>query len=188
MKKLVQGIGENDMGKVVMNGKALPFYDAWSSMLGRCYSQIFQQKNPSYIGCSVDPKWHKLSEFKKWYDIHYIEGYQLDKDLKCPGNKVYGPDTCQYLPPALNVLLTCGKSKKKSGLPVGVYMNGNKYQVRCCIDKISTYISTHDTIEDASAAYVKAKEDEVRRVAAELCVRKEITKETYQDLLKWKAS
>lgn len=46
------------------------------------------------------PNWeHKLRDPRGW---------QLDKDLLCPGNKVYGPDTCLWLPRSLNSALSGG--------------------------------------------------------------------------------
>ena len=44
-KKLVCGAGINDLAEpVYKNGKHLKFYDAWTSMLTRCYSEKFQAR------------------------------------------------------------------------------------------------------------------------------------------------
>lgn len=49
-------------------------------------------------------RWKYLSNFKKWYDEHYVEGWHLDKDILMQGNKFYSPETCCFVPFEINVL------------------------------------------------------------------------------------
>ena len=88
------GEGEHEPS---MNGKDTKPYKTWKNMIKRCYSHKSQVKNPTYIGCSVDPIWHNFQKFGAWYDANYIEGYDLDKDIKIDGNKVYAPENCKFV-------------------------------------------------------------------------------------------
>ena len=108
-KRLVYGVGINDADYVVqkwetigyVNGKQkqkliwiCPYYSAWKSMLKRCYSSKYQDKRPTYKGCSVSDEWLTFSVFKVWMEKQDWEGKQLDKDLLFEGNKIYSADTC----------------------------------------------------------------------------------------------
>lgn len=94
----VYGVGINDADYQVSKGSWIcPFYKHWKNMLARCYSPAFQRNQPLYVGCTVDPRWHRFSHFKSWMETQDWEGKQLDKDRKVLGNKVYGPDTCLWL-------------------------------------------------------------------------------------------
>ena len=76
----------------------------WSDMLRRCYNSDHQTTQPTYKGCTVAKEWHNFQVFAKWFDEHSIAGYELDKDIKVKGNKVYGPDTCTFVTSAENVI------------------------------------------------------------------------------------
>ena len=95
------GVGYIGVGKYQGSYKKqeTPAYRAWYAMLARCYCTVFQNKNPSYKGCSVAPIWHNFQNFAEWYEKNYPTGntrYQLDKDILVKGNKVYSPDTCKF--------------------------------------------------------------------------------------------
>lgn len=103
-ESIVYGVGINDADYQVSKGSwRCPFYKHWKNMLARCYSPAFQRNQPLYIGCSVDPRWHRFSHFRAWMETQDWEGKQLDKDRKVLGNKVYGPDTCLWLTRKENV-------------------------------------------------------------------------------------
>lgn len=78
-------------------GKTPKSYECWVNMYTRCYSEIYQKEFPTYKGCTVAEEWHNFQNFAKWFEENYIEGYQLDKDIKVEGNKIYGPDTCMFV-------------------------------------------------------------------------------------------
>lgn len=66
---------------------------------------IYLPKNkPTYEGCTVCDEWLYFSNFKKWFDENYIEGFQLDKDIIIRGNKVYSPQTCCFVPKEINII------------------------------------------------------------------------------------
>ena len=106
----------------------------WDDMLRRCYDTKTQGRYPTY---SVAKEWHNFQAFAKWFDDHYIDGYELDKDIKVPGNKVYGPSTCMFVTHTENIVAAVAKSYNIlfNGKEVEVYNllkfcreNGLKYQ------------------------------------------------------------
>lgn len=72
-------------------------YKCWRRMLDRCYGLRSKLPNSNYSGCIVCDSWHNFQNFKKWHNDNYIEGYQLDKDIKVDGNRVYSPGTCEFV-------------------------------------------------------------------------------------------
>lgn len=111
------GVGYLGIGRYVAHIKkiATPAYTAWHGMLRRCYSEKFQERNPAYEGCSVASVWHNFQTFAAWYHQHYpVDGnkYQLDKDIKTQGNKIYGPDTCVFVTQNENTLHASGPRMK----------------------------------------------------------------------------
>lgn len=99
MRPSLFGIGFMGDGphKTRKNGKFTKTYQAWNSMLERCYSEKLQSNFPTYKGCSVCEEWHNFQKFAEWFEDNLPKGlvrYSLDKDIKYEGNKVYSPDTC----------------------------------------------------------------------------------------------
>lgn len=179
-KRLKYGVGINDL-LYAENDRA---YNYWNSMLRRCYSEYSLRLNPAYKGCSVCPEWHYLSNFKKWFDENYIEGYALDKDILVKGNKVYSPDTCCFVPQYINALLTNCKSKR--GIyPIGVSKAGNGYSAQISYNKNKGYIGYFDTPEEAFNAYKQAKEAYIKEVAQDCHNDGKITKRVYDALMNW---
>lgn len=130
--KLICGVGINDsdytlhkFGIVGGSKKRIwicPYYQSWHGIFLRCYSEDYLSRRPTYVGCSVHPDWHKFSVFKEWMERQPWEGNALDKDLLVTGNKIYGPDTCVFIPQALNNFLgDCGRSRGK--YPIGVSLH-----------------------------------------------------------------
>lgn len=84
-------------------------YDLWIAMLGRCYDPKFHLRCPTYSKCEVSPRWHNFQSFcEDLPNIHdyekWVEGqnnprndYELDKDIKVKGNKIYSKDTCMFV-------------------------------------------------------------------------------------------
>jgi hypothetical protein len=136
-------------------------------MLRRAYSAEWHRKLPSYIGVTVNEKWHHYSVFKKWLleEVERIGGnlkdYELDKDLITIGNKEYAPEKCILVKSSINKLFN--DSNKTTGLyPTGVtYLSNRKksYMARISIDGVRKYIGGYLTIDEAEQAYIKAKID-----------------------------
>lgn len=120
-RKPVQGLGINDVyDDPTLTKHPLPkYYETWRSMLKRCYSEKIHKRRPLYAKCSISKEWIYLSNYREWFNKNYIEGYQLDKDLLFPGNKVYGIDTCVFIPRNINQLFTFSNSIRGE-YPLGV--------------------------------------------------------------------
>lgn len=114
---IVFGVGINDVGRVSNNKNGAnyrcPFYARWHSMITRCYSEKFQYKNPSYIGCSVCDEWLTFSNFKRWMEQQDWHGKDLDKDILVKGNRVYSPETCMFVDRKTNISVRCRPMKKE---------------------------------------------------------------------------
>jgi len=140
--KPVYGLGVNDADypvavNAVIGGKqkrlwTCPFYQSWKHMLERCYSAKYQAKSPTYSGCSVSPEWLKFSVFREWMAGQDWEEKELDKDILQPGNKVYGPEVCVFIPAALNLFMT-DSAAIRGEWPIGVcWDKGNgKFRASC---------------------------------------------------------
>jgi len=174
-KKLIYGIGINDVEPVTEyifeNGKyklvwICSFYQRWSNMLQRCYSEKFHKNHPTYKDCTVCNEWHLFSNFKKWMEIQDWEDKQLDKDLLAYSNRVYSPDTCVFVPKELNKFLT--KREKNRGLyPLGVCYQikpqksivelTKPFLSKISINSNDTYLGHFNTSEEAHRAWQLAK-------------------------------
>ena len=136
--RLVCGVGINDadfpMSKPV-NGKIkkIPSYECWKNMLFRCYSPSVLAKSPCYSGCSVCDEWLSFSAFHEWFEGQHKEpGWHLDKDLLTPGNKCYSPDSCIFVPQAVNSFTTDNRAKRGDCL-IGVnwHKRDKRYRSQC---------------------------------------------------------
>lgn len=142
-----------------INGKHTVAYNTWINMLQRCYDEKLHKRNPSYSNCYVVDDWLDFQKFNEWFDLNYIENYQLDKDLLFPGNKIYGPDTCCFLPKEINVTLI--KPLNERLYPTGVYKRYNKFVVRVKENKKSKIVGSFCNIQDAKIAYTVAKQKQL---------------------------
>jgi hypothetical protein len=174
-KRLVEGLGINDVEVVTFvtdGGRkvALDSYTTWTNMLKRCYSDNTQGWKPTYRGCRVCEEWKTFSNFKKWFDENYIAGYQIDKDILFPGNRVYSPETCCFVTAETN---TCIRWRKREvgDLLLGVHQprNSKKFVATMSNKNLGTYFSE----EEAHAVYCAAKR-EVLYIIAEKQVDKRV--------------
>lgn len=149
--KLIHGVGINDADYVTQrkfkdeNGVArveyCSFYQTWINMLKRCYSSSYQAIETTYIGCSVCEEWKRFSSFRRWMVSQKWEGMQLDKDHAYPGNKIYGPEFCVFIPQALNLFLN-DQRRQRGDWPVGVSWSrrDKKFKAQCCDPFIGTNV------------------------------------------------
>lgn len=84
-------------------------YTAWKGMLDRCYNENYRHQWPSYAECDVDEEWHNFQTFADWYELNYVEGFEIDKDIKVIGNKKYGPKYCSFVSKAENIVHSSAK-------------------------------------------------------------------------------
>lgn len=165
--KLVCGIGINDLPghssyRDSLTGKLRlkPEYSIWHGIIHRCYDAKVHAKYPTYIGCSVHPEWLRFSGFKAWFDQNHVDGWCLDKDLICPGNKVYGPEHCQYVPPYLNLIVT-DSSATRGKWPLGVTKQNKagKFSAYCRSDGKQIRLGSFDCPQAAHKAWQVKKAD-----------------------------
>lgn len=151
------------------------YYKIWQPMFQRCYSQIRLLNNPTYQGCEVHPYFHNFQNFAYWCDINYyeVEGetMNLDKDILYQGNKIYGPNTCIFIPHRINTLFTINRSHHNSELPIGCNIDkekvNRKYYVKIKADGKNKHVGYFATKDEARLAYKFAKEAEIRRVVSQ---------------------
>ena len=76
-RKLIYGVGVNDApyatepdktvnGRTI-NSRKCPYFVLWKAMLRRCYASSVND-NPTYIGCTVDERWHSFMSFRTWME------------------------------------------------------------------------------------------------------------------------
>lgn len=184
----VCGVGYIGVGihRPTLNSKKTKVYGLYQDMMVRCYSEKSQDYRPTYKGCTVHPHWHNFQNFADWYyDQKFRDlGYQLDKDLLFKGNKVYSEKTCTLIPKEINVLLI-NRSNDRGKYPLGVSerrSSGVKYVAQCSgLNK--RLIGIFNTVEEASAAYVREKERHVKRVAIRW--KDKIEPRAFEALMSW---
>jgi hypothetical protein len=144
-------------------------YTSWAGMLKRCYT--FYDDKPrariNYEGCEVREDFLYLPDYMAWYEKQIVQPkWHLDKDLLVPGNKIYSPDTCVFLPRALNTFLTV-RGNERGPYPIGVTYHERlgKYEACCNRDGKSVYLGLYLNPEDAFEAYKKEKESYAKDLA-----------------------
>lgn len=185
--KKVQGVGTYDMSGISTDVS----YKVWSTMLQRCYSPKCHIKHLSYIGCSVCEDWLLFSNFKKWHDENYIEGFSLDKDILVEGNKIYSPNTCRYVPNYLNNILVLHVSRR-GNMPLGVteLLAGVRGKINStflaqCNDGYGKQTNkTFKTIEEAKLWYSETKKKVVKAQAQRAFLDNAIKTDVYLALVR----
>lgn len=188
MRGLRYGVGIMERGEFPTcdgTGKATQLARRWDKMLYRCYGPKHNPRTKSYEGCEVDPRFHRFQDFAAWavrqcgFDQ---PGFALDKDILVRGNRVYGPDTCAFIPRDLNLLMVSSR-QVETGLPTGVgrMARTKGFAAQISVRNKKTWIGNYPTPEDAFAAY-KARKEQLIKEAAEQ-YRAMIDPRVYQALL-----
>ena len=175
MRRLVSGVGINDAPYSTHfgydeNGKEIrcPYYMKWKSLLSRCYNEsTWKQttkdgylKNAKYEFCEVVEEWHTFTNFKSWMEKQDWEGNSLDKDILVPGNTVYGPDTCMFVPIHINSILVDQKpGKYGKGIKYDKRTNVFRAQIR--VNGKRTTVGSFATAEEAEELYIKLRREEI---------------------------
>lgn len=170
-RRPIYGVGINDADYIirpVVNGEKFvcPIFSKWEGILNRCYSESYQKRKPSYIGCTVCDEWLLFSNFKRWMESKSWEGLHLDKDLKVTGNKVYSPEMCIFVTQRVNSLLV-DRSADRGRWPIGVScssVNG-KFLSRCRFGGKQKSLGIFNSPEEANEAYKSAKSEYVKFIA-----------------------
>lgn len=171
LRKLVYGVGINDVMIPYFTGTRT--WRTWSGIIRRTDNRdpkwINKQNKQSYVDCTLDPRWYKLSVFKEWIEQwDDFENKEVDKDILIPGNKIYGPDTCLMVRPIVNAWF---KPTIKGDLPRGVCWNSswrrgkspNPYRTQITpIGGKRTSLGCYDTVEEASAVFEKSRKEQIQ--------------------------
>lgn len=161
------GVGEY---KAFENGKATKVYSTWNDMLKRCYAEKYHMKKPTYSNCEVCEEWLNFQNFAAWYTKNYYcvpnKVMCLDKDILVKGNKIYGPNTCVFVPQEINGLFTKSDAARGQS-PIGVCLNKNtnKFKSYCKVNGKKTHIGYHNSEEEAFEAYKEYKEELIKSTA-----------------------
>jgi len=149
----VCGVGYVGIG---IYNKSSRTYKKWTDMIQRCYSEKSQEKSPAYKEVTVCEEWKCFQNFAKWAEEIYVDGFDLDKDIKIKGNKIYSPKTCCFVPNEVNCLFKKPKIKK-DGLPTGVRKEGLGYRADISKNGKKYYIGNFKSISESFEAYKNEK-------------------------------
>ena len=156
--------------------KNSPAYEVWRGIIRRCYDKNCNSYG-LYEGVRVCEEWHNFQNFAEWFysQEHHDKGFAVDKDLRIFGNKIYSPETCSLVPPAVNSLFTGSSERlKPRELPKGVHFCKEKGLYITQIhkgeftksgNKKQTYLGQFGDKKLAILAYKTAKEEHVKDVA-----------------------
>ena len=126
-----------------------------------CYSRYNAIKqrlanDASYADCSMCEEWETFSTFKQWIIENSVQGWDIDKDLRIEGSKIYSPQTCIFVPTTLNKAFK-GDYAKKKGYPKGVRIQkSGRYQSIMYRNGKGINLGTFNTIDKASLVFQKA--------------------------------
>lgn len=130
-KPTVHGVGSlGDIDDIVVKYKRISDckeYDLWEGILRRCYQKDYEHRNKSYEDVFICDRWKRFDYF--YEDIKHVDGYdlwktwkeehpnekniyELDKDTKILGSKIYSPETVQFIHKKFNAGFTSGVSSK----------------------------------------------------------------------------
>ena len=154
----------------MVNGVITKEYILWNHMLERCYSNTYQKKHPTYIGCEASENFKYFEYFYEWCHRQVgfgNEGWHLDKDLLTKGDKVYSENTCVFLPQEINKVLTKREVSRGNHL-IGVCWCNTKKAFVARVSKNKgkqEFLGRFKTEIEAFNAYKQAKEAFVKEQA-----------------------
>lgn len=190
--KLVYGVGySGEKYPITTDGIKIKEYDAWHSILRRCYDEKYKSRFKTYNECLICDEWLLYDNFYEWlisqenYSLWKSNDYwAIDKDIIEKHNKIYCPEYCCLVPQYLNKLLLRHESQR--GLtPIGVTLLKNGEIRSYCNNpflKKQEYIGTYNNEIDAFNAYKKVKEKYIKDFAEQEYQNGIITKKCYDAL------
>lgn len=124
----------------------------------------FQKRNPTYVG--VSNSFRDFQQFADWCQTQfgYMEidefgkFWSLDKDLLVPGNKIYSPKFCCFVPAALNTILLA-HTNGRGEFPLGVHKAKREegYIAQASSMGRQQYLGTFDSAREAHREWQLAK-------------------------------
>lgn len=184
MEPVMCGIGYRGSENVDCTSES---YLKWHDMINRCYNDKFHERQSQYKGCTVCEEWLNYSNFKVWCDKNKTAGMSLDldKDILFKRNKMYSPETCCFVPHAINTLfLNC--KKNRGDFPLGVHFDKSKGKCHTEMSFMGRRIElgTFETSESAFARYKEYKEDFIQDLAEQY--KDVIPYKVYEAMVNWK--
>ena len=157
---LVFGVGNNDatyaVEPSVQNSRfCCPAFRCWKQMLKRC------KTGKTYRDVEVCEEWKLFSNFRHWYFTElsktpWMPGeFAIDKDI-LGGGKLYSPQTCLLVPPALNNFLL-GSESIRGNYPIGVTWHRTKQKFLARVGNPKVNLGHFDCPNEAHQAWLKAK-------------------------------
>lgn len=150
----------------------------WESIEKRCQVDGDQQrKYPRYKGTTN--LFESFNDFVEWsrfevgYDLRENVGrqswaYCIEKDILGNGSKVYSPDTCLFVPNAVNIFLTA-RNASRGDYPIGAAWKeqNKKFQAQVRDRGTSRYLGLYEDPFEAHRAWQLGKIDIGRVFASE---------------------
>lgn len=170
--KLCGGIGINDADYQVTRyvseaGKrrrvwVCPYYSRWKCLMERLGPF---SKYPAYVDKSCCDDWLYFTKFRGWMEGQYWEDLHLDKDILSPGNKVYSPETCAFVPHWINTLLATNAFRKgKEPLGVAVSYSGlYRAQVSNVLTNTNLHLGLFNTPYEAHVTWQVGKIEQIEK-------------------------
>ena len=144
---------------------------AWGSLTARCNTNgKYSERFKTYVHC--ENGFGDFQEFAEWCQTQegyfQLEGSRpwcLDKDILIPGNKIYSPQTCCFVPSFINSLFANKAKPRKYDLPLGVTSWGNKFLARCNTQEGRINIGIFTEAHEAHKAWQMCKIEHIKNVA-----------------------
>lgn len=171
-RKNIFGIGCVGNSPTKINNAKIKSYMVWYAMMQRCYDTKSMYDKPTYEKCLVSKEWHCYEDFIPWFNENYYEIQDeemcLDKDILIRNNHIYSPDTCIFVPQAINKLFT-KRQLHRGKYPIGVSYNRRSNSFAAACSKSGKYetIGYYNNPYDAFLAYKHEKELIIKIVAEE---------------------
>lgn len=166
----VYGVGYFGVGKYSSRpeskGPQSTCYKRWKEMIGRCYNKTSSgYESYGARGVTVCKEWLNFQNFAQWWEENcYNEQYQLDKDVLNKNSKQYSPENCCFIPREINIMLTSRRSER-GDFPMGVRLKDGNIIAQINYMGTKKHLGTFNTVEEAFAAYKKAKETCIKEYA-----------------------
>lgn len=163
--------GEPSRVSMVFNGRKHihTAYVTWKNMLQRCDHDKLNKKYRTYKRVKVCRDWMCFHKFYHWWKANHIYGWEIDKDLIGGALAEYSPESCIYVPTALN-LFTTGRQLMRGHLPIGVSIDKETglYKAQIMHNGEKVYLGLYQCPHIASMAWLSRK-IEISRQYADIC-------------------
>lgn len=134
----------------------------WKNMKTRCDNRYTDQF-PTYGGVSVCAEWEDFDTFAIWMAAQDWRDKDLDKDILIQGNRVYGPETCRFVPHYVNAVFVGSSRSPAQLLPIGVveikgkWRRTKPYKAQAQGVGSKIYLGTYSTPMEAHRAWQEYK-------------------------------